>query len=211
MPTVLLGAYALAGVAHVVTAMRPWDVAARITKAALMPVLAVWYVVAADPVLLLVLAALALAWVGDIVLIREDDTRFFQVGMAAFLLSHACYIVAFVSLTHGVHVAAIVISVLVALAAEVLILRLVNPPKAMRGAIMVYGVALLTMSACALQYALVGSWPRAALPFAGSLLFVLSDTLLGHYTFGTRPRAFEAFVMVPYILAQGLIVYGLAG
>jgi len=210
MPTVLLGFYALIGLAHEVAALRFWDVARKAAKAALMPVLLVYYAVAADPVLLAAVVAIALSWLGDLLLIRKADARFFRAGMAAFLLSHVFYIVALVSLTHGVHVIALVVSILVALVAEALLPRLINPPQAMRGAIIVYGVVILAMSVCALQYALASPSPASALLFAGSVVFIASDVLMTYFAFGTKPRHFDAITMLPYILAQALIVFGLA-
>jgi len=211
MPAVLLGAYALVGLAHEVAALRFWDAPRKVAKVALMPVLLVYYAVAADPVLVAALVAIAFSWLGDIVLIRKADPRFFRAGMAAFLLSHVFYIVALVSLTHGVHVVALVVSILVALGAEVLLPRLINPPQAMRGAILVYGVVILAMSVGALQCALASPSTYSVLLFVGSVVFIVSDVLMTYFAFGTKPRYFDALTMLPYILAQALIVFGLAG
>jgi len=210
MPTVMLAVYALVGLVHEVAALRFWDVVRKVTKAALMPVLLVYYAVTAEPVIVAALVAIALSWLGDVLLIRKDDPRFFRGGMAAFLLSHVFYIVALVSLTHGLHVVALVVSVVVALAAEILLPRIINPPKAMRGAILVYGVVILAMSVCALQYALASPSMYSVLLFVGSLVFIASDVLMTYFAFGTKPRYFDALTMLPYIVAQGLIVVGLA-
>src|SRR5512144_280382 len=44
---------------------------------------------------LLVLAALAFSWLGDVLLIPDESPRVFRAGIAAFALAHVAYIGAF--------------------------------------------------------------------------------------------------------------------
>jgi len=210
MSAVMLGVYALVGVAHEVAAWRFWTRARQVAKGLLLPVLLVYYCLAAHTVLAAVIVAIVFSWLGDLLLLRKDDPKYFRGGMVAFMLSHVFYLVALVSLTSSWHVGVLVASIVVALIAEVFLPRLINPPKAMFVPIVVYGVVILAMSVVALQYALSapGVWSSGL--FVGSLVFVFSDVLMTFLAYGRRPKYFDAITMLPYIVAQGLIVLGLA-
>jgi len=207
---IMLGAYALVGLVYEVAAVRFREKLRKLAKVALMPVLGIFYGVAAPHPLVVTLVAIAFSWLGDILLIRKAEPRFFRLGMAAFLLSHVFYIVTLIALTTSLHVPALVVSLGVALVAEILLVRLIDPPAAMRVPIIVYGVVILAMSVCALQYALAAASLRSILVFIGSLVFIFSDVLMTYFAFGKKPKYFDAITMVPYIIAQGLIIDGLA-
>jgi uncharacterized membrane protein YhhN len=181
---IILGVYALAGVVHEVSAIRFWDLTRKFTKAALMPVLLIYYIVTSANLLAVALIAIIFSWLGDIFLIRKDEPKFFRLGLAAFLLSHIFYIIALVLITHGLHIPALIVSIVVALVAEILLPKIINPPRAMRGAVIVYGIVILAMSVCALQYMLSGMSPGSVLLFAGSVIFIFSDTLMTYLSFG---------------------------
>ena len=210
MSVIILAVYALTGVVHEASAVRFWDKTRKFTKAALMPVLLVYYIVTASSLLAAAFIAIILSWLGDILLIRKDEPKFFRLGLAAFLLSHVFYIVTLVLITHGLHIPVLAVSIAVALAAEILLPKIINPPKAMRGAVIVYGIVILAMSVCALQYMLSFFSPGSVLLFIGSLIFIFSDTLMTYLSFGKKPKYFNAITMLPYIIAQGLIVFGLS-
>ena len=211
MSAIILGVYTLAGLVHEVSAICFWDKTRKITKAALMPVLLLYYIFTAANFLAAAFIAIIFSWLGDIFLIRKDEPKFFRLGMAAFLLSHVFYIVTLILMTRSLHIPALIASIGVALAAEFLLPKIINPPKAMRGAIIVYGIVILAMSVFALQYMLSFLSPGSILLFAGSIVFIFSDTLMTYLAFGKKPRYFNAITMLPYIIAQGLIIFGLSG
>jgi len=210
MPLIMLGVYALVSLAHEVSALRFWHIARSITKCLLMPVLLVYYCVTANSPLVVAILAIVFSWLGDVVLLGKANMNYFRLGMVAFLLSHVFYIVTLVGLTHSWHIPALIASIVVAVAAVAVLPRVVKPPKGMLIPIIVYGVAITAMSICALQYALSApSAPSIAL-FVGSLVFIFSDALLAYLSFGRQPKYFNAITMPPYIIAQVLIVIGLA-
>ncbi|MCL2318931.1 MAG: lysoplasmalogenase [Treponema sp.] len=211
MPAIILGVYVFAGAAHEVSAIRFWEKPRKFTKAALMPILLAYYAVTAADVLAVAVIAIVFSWLGDILLIRKDEPKFFRLGLVAFLLSHIFYIVTLVLITRGLHVPALVASIAMALAAEFLLPRIIKPPKAMRAAVIVYGIVILAMSVCALQYMLSNVSPGSVLLFAGSIVFIFSDTLMTYLSFREKPKYFNAITMLPYIIAQGLIIFGLSG
>ena len=210
MSTIILGVYALTGVVHEISAIRFWEVTRKVTKAALMPVLLIYYVVSAANLLTVAIIAIVFSWLGDIFLIRKDEPKFFRLGLVAFLLSHVFYVVTLVLLTRSLHIPALIVSIGVALVAEFLLPKIINPPKAMRGAVIVYGIVILCMSVYALQYMLSVLSPGSVLVFAGSVVFIFSDTLMTYLSFGNKPKYFNAITMLPYIVAQGLIILGLS-
>ena len=211
MPLLILGVYALIGLVHEISAIRFWEAIRKITKAALMPILLVYYLLSAHNMLAVALAAIILSWAGDIFLIRKEEPKFFKLGLIAFLLSHVFYIAALVILTSGLKLPSLIASIAVALTAEFFLPKIINPPKAMRGAVIVYGIVILAMSVCALQYMLSSPSVSSILLFAGSIVFIFSDTLMTYLSFGKKPKYFNAITMLPYIIAQLLIIFGLAG
>jgi len=210
MSAIILGVYALVGLTHEVSAIRFWEKTRKSTKAALMPVLLVYYLVTSANLLAVAIVAIAFSWLGDIFLIRKEEPKFFRLGLVAFLLSHVFYIVALVLMTHSLNIPAFVVSICVALVAEIFLPKIINPPKAMRGAVIVYGIVILAMSVCALQYMLSLFSLGSVLLFIGSIVFIFSDTLMTYLSFGKKPKYFNAITMLPYIIAQGLIIFGLS-
>ena len=211
MSAIILGAYILAGLVHEASAVRFWEFPRKFTKAALMPVLLLYYLTTTANVLTVALVAIVFSWFGDIFLIRKDEPKFFRLGLVAFLLSHVFYIVTLVLITPALHIPALAVSIAAALVAEIFLPKIINPPKAMRGAVIVYGIIILTMSVCALQYMLSDLSFASALLFTGSIVFIFSDVLMTYLAFGKKPRYFNAITMLPYIIAQGLIIFGLCG
>ena len=211
MSALIMGFYAAVGIMHEVSAIRFWEKIRKFTKAALMPVLLIYYIVTASNWLTVAIVAIIFSWLGDIFLIRKDEPKFFRLGLVAFLLSHVFYIVTLVFITQVYHIPALIVSIAVALVAELFLPKIIKPPKAMRGAVIVYGIVILTMSVYALQYMLSGLSLASILLFAGSIVFIFSDTLMTYLAFREKPKYFNAITMLPYIIAQGLIIFGLAG
>ena len=211
MSAIILGVYALVGAVHEASAIRFWEKTRKFAKAALMPVLLIYYIVTAADLFTVAIIAIVFSWLGDIFLIRKDEPKFFRLGLVAFLLGHVFYIVTLVLMTPVLHIPALIVSIAVALVAEFLLPKIINPPKAMRGAVIVYGIVLLAMSVYAFQYMLSFLSLGSVFLFIGSIVFVFSDTLMTYLAFGKKPKYFNAITMLPYIIAQVLIIFGLAG
>ncbi|MEJ3403348.1 lysoplasmalogenase [Rathayibacter sp. YIM 133350] len=193
--------YALVGMAHVVLVLTGPEPAAAVSKALLMPALALGLFLSARSlrraVVLSTLAALVLSWLGDVVL-GLPWANSFVIGLAAFLLAHAAYLVLFLAVLRlrrprlwaGVYVLWFVAFVAV-----------LGPSLgALFVPVAVYGAVLGAMAA----FASGGSRMLAA----GGALFVASDSLLAFLTFwpGIRFPGVDALIMAGYILAQGLII-----
>lgn len=136
----------------------------------------------------IVLVGIACALVGDVALLFEGS-RAFAIGLGMTLLAHVAYAVVFVGATAAAPAPtslAFVAAVLVFTAA--LLARVVpRVPASLRGAVVVYGVAIATMATTA-HLTVGGPWPRAAqlAAAAGATAFLVSDAVLAWNRF-VRP------------------------
>ncbi|GHV61993.1 hypothetical protein AGMMS49587_07590 [Spirochaetia bacterium] len=182
----------------------------NVTKVCLLPLLLVAYLLSAESLRLIIILAMAFGWGGDILLIKINNKTFFQLGLGCFLLGHICYILSLLMFTPTVHFTVLVISCIAAIPAGVIFLKIVHPDKAMMIPVIAYSVILGSMVLCALQFLLNQGGIIGAAVFAGSLCFMVSDSLLAYFTFQKIPKYGNILVMFPYILAQAGLVLGLA-
>lgn len=135
-----------------------------------------------------------------------------MLGLAAFLLGHLCYIFAFVSGFAGQAFVPLPFAVLLAVPYAVygfFLLRALWPSLGRnRIPCAAYAFFLLAMSCCALLRFQVVSGFAFWLPFAGSVLFVLSDSVLAWNNFRRRLPRGNLIVMATYAPAQLLIMLG---
>lgn len=226
----LLSAYVLVGVVNVIAVASANLPAEQLTKPLLMPLLVAWLIADArhdrSAPLVLLLVGLVFAWIGDLLLLGDGDLLF-GLGIAAFLVTQVVYSAAFVRVpglrfrrgilipprgpVRGLVAEHRVLVLPFAAYVAVLAWQLWPTAGAFRVPVLVYGCALMVMSLCALN--LVHRVPAKAawVTFAGSVLFVASDSLIAMTSLGaliTSP-AIDAIVMLTYIAAQGLIALGL--
>jgi uncharacterized membrane protein YhhN len=175
-----------------------------------MPALLVFYLLGGERVFYPVIAALIFCWAGDILLIYKDKQIFFKLGLAAFLIGHVFYISAFLTLAGSVNNLALIISVAIAIPVTLSILKLLKAPKPMKIPVAVYAVVIMLMSISALQLMLARPGFSGPLVFAGSIVFLFSDTFMAYLLFNGKPKHFNFITMLPYIIAQGGIIMGLA-
>ncbi|WAX58830.1 lysoplasmalogenase [Jatrophihabitans cynanchi] len=158
-----------------------------------------------------VLAALAFSLAGDVALVCSDRAAAepdsaLLIGLGSFLLGHVCYLIAFAR--HGVHGLYLLAGLLVVAGAAALSLPQVLAGARRTGgrqlAIIVAGYAVL-LAAMAVFAVGTGTIATAL----GGLLFLASDTVLGHDRFVRRVPRGPLLVIVSYHAAQLLIVIGL--
>ncbi|HEU5267025.1 MAG TPA: lysoplasmalogenase, partial [Jatrophihabitans sp.] len=149
-------------------------------------------------------AALALSLVGDVALLRSEDTAFL-VGLAAFLLGHVCYLVAFLRV--GVQAVEVVIGATVVVLVSALAL-----PRLLRGAAASAGIGF---AAAVAAYAAVlgamtalGVGTGVVVTALGAVLFLASDTVLAWQRFVVAVRNGPLVVIVTYHVASVLIPTG---
>lgn len=158
-----------------------------------------------------VIAALGCGLAGDVGLLVADDrsTRVepaFVAGLGAFLVGHACYLVAFVRA--GVTGVDVLAGALVAAGIATLAL-----PAVLRGAARAAGApfaAVVGAYAAALAaMATLGVGTGRLLTALGAQLFLVSDVVLARERFVARVPHGRLAVIVTYHLGQGLILLGL--
>jgi len=163
----------------------------------------------------MVLLAFLFSWLGDLLLMfgSKSDMLFFA-GVGGFFLSQVTYIQAFrkFSITRGKgQIARKPLWALPFLVYMVGLYIFLKPglDSIMKPVVVLYAISLLGMSAAAFNRMGLTDPGSFRILFSGSLLFVISDTLLAINKFGT-PIPNEGFlVMGTYMLAQYLIMMGL--
>ena len=156
-----------------------------------------------SPPLLTVIVALTFCLVGDVALLHATETRFL-VGLGAFLVAHLAYVWAILETVRAegfpwpLLVAVPFLAVLHAKAGR----DIVRHSGPQRGPVFVYQLVLFVL---VLVAAGTGDW----LLLLGCLVFVVSDTVLGHDRFVHERRWAPLTVIVTYHVAQTLIVVAL--
>lgn len=151
----------------------------------------------------MLLAALALCWLGDLLLVARGRGVAFVAGLASFLLGHVAYAGAF--LTAGVaapRAAAAALPLAVVAAAILRWLWRAGLPGAMRGPVVAYVVAICAM--VALAWGTLGAGGTALVP-AGAVAFMASDVFVARERF-VAPTPWNTRLGLPlYFLGQVLL------
>lgn len=182
----------------------------RLSKGLLMPLLLGFYLVTASPARGAVAAALALGWLGDLLLIRPDDARRFPAGIACFALGHICYIVAICGAFSLAAPLWLRVALPLAFAVGGTGLYVQMRPsvdRPLRLPCLIYIFILCAVGALAALAFFAGS-PGGGALLAGALLFQLSDGILSYQTFNVGDPApkFDFAVMLTYIAAQTMLI-----
>ena len=153
----------------------------------------------------LVAAALALSWLGDVLLIPVGRPQVFQAGVAAFGLAHVAYVGAFLSraFAPGQALLAAVPAALAFAAAA----RWLRPhvPAEMRLSVRAYMAILSAMLVAAAGAAAADPWITA-----GAALFYLSDLAVARDRF-VAPGFANALVGLPLYYAAQMVLAATVG
>ncbi|NCB09313.1 MAG: lysoplasmalogenase [Bacteroidia bacterium] len=160
--------------------------------------------------------AFLFSWFGDIFLMFSGDNfSFFILGLFSFLLAQVSYIILFLRTIHHqgnisyLKKKSFYFLFFVGYGLLVYVLLFPHLDGILKIAVLVYMLALLGMSAMALNR--FGNVPlsSARYVFIGSVLFVVSDTLIAINKFVVALPYERVLIMTTYMLAQFLIVRGL--
>lgn len=145
------------------------------------------------------LVALVFSWAGDIVLGAPGGFGFLA-GLGCFFVAHLVWILVFVRFTRERRIPAVAVVYLLWWVAFVALLAPFT--GSLLVPVAVYGLALGSVGVLGLA--------SNRLVLSGSLLFVVSDSLLALHTFlpNFSPWGIDAAIMACYLAAQGLIVAG---
>ncbi|AEE15499.1 lysoplasmalogenase [Treponema brennaborense] len=211
----LLLPYAALSAFHLTACLRGKTAAADRSKCFLMPLLLLAYagaaIVRGTAFHLLIAAALLFSTAGDYFLLDERTAARVRPGMIFFSCAQLCYAAAGAQLIrrNGLPpwLAATAAAVYTA-GGACLYARLRNHIRQFGGMVLVYLVCISVMSWTFVTGAIAAPRASTVVSAAGSLLFVLSDSLLSKKMFIGEYPAARFKVMSTYLAAQLLIVGG---
>jgi len=164
----------------------------------------------------LAVAAFVCSWFGDVFLMfAGKDLIYFMLGLSSFLLAQIFYIFLFLRSVNPSGRSSFLknkpfwLAPYLVYGAGIYLLLFNHLDDVMKIAVLVYTTALLSMSALALNR--LGAAPRVSFVpvFAGSVLFVVSDTLIALNKFLAPVPHEGILIMSTYMLAQFFIMTGL--
>lgn len=149
-----------------------------------------------------IVSGLCLSLVGDVLLIWPN--QYFLPGLAAFLITHATYLVAF---TRDAKFPAQLPVLIGYLAVAALFYTILFPtlPSGLQIPVALYAILLSTMAGQAMGRLLVLKTSSAQRAAVGALFFMLSDLLLAFHRFRTPLLYANVLILVPYYFGQLLI------
>ena len=181
------------------------------TKPLLIPLLILFYIVSATKVNQLVIFALISCFLGDFLLLFAQKKSLFITGLLSFLTGHIFYTVIFLKTTFFLSVIPgwFYFLLIPYIWYGISIFCKLNPYlHSMKIPVIAYLNVILFMSFASFTriWAIKGFafW----LPFVGSMLFIASDTLLAFRNFKYKVPKGWISVMILYIFAQLLIIFG---
>jgi uncharacterized membrane protein YhhN len=163
-----------------------------------------------------VLSAFFFSWLGDIFLMfSHRGDHFFYAGVGGFFLAQISYIYTFSKFSEYSRKGYLQENLIIAFlflgyAAGILYLLYPMLEGLMKPIIIVYALSLIGMSMTALNRNGRVNRMSYLLVFIGSVLFVLSDSMLALDRFYTEIPMAGFWIMLTYISAQYLIMRGLA-
>ena len=203
--------FVVVSILHLIACYRRYPKFRSVTKVLLMPLLCALYCVAAPEVRMFVVAALVFGWIGDVFLLFKNGKIFMLLGVCAFAIGHIFYIGAMLSEHPSLHVL-MLIPVALCVIWMTFVYRKLLPyaPKSLKKPGLLYALLLSGTCLSALYVLLVTGKPAYLIAFVGGLFFMLSDTLLTGQKYRKELRHGNFYVMLTYIIAQALLVLGLA-
>ncbi len=189
----------------------------HISKPLLMPVLALYFIFATftDGTNWLIVLALLFGCIGDIFLMLENEEKWFIFGMVGFLIGHIFYIIAFL-LSIGGQLTSFPFWGILMIVPVIIILLLTFPRfkdhmGELKIPVYVYMATILLMHLSAiLRLAVLDVFcPCFLLVWIGSILFILSDSLIAVDTFNENIEIPNFYIMLTYIFGQFFIAQGI--
>lgn len=157
---------------------------------------------------LLLSLALLLSWIGDISLMYQSESTYFLIGIGFFLLAQITYIIALKKTAYQLPLN-IIWMIPIFLYGIVLLWLLLPNAGEFQAPVLLYGLVIMTMACVARLREGNTTQESFRLAFAGSVLFVISDSLIALNKFYfTIPYA-GLFIMGTYIAAQYLLAQGI--
>lgn len=185
-----------------------------ISKPLLMPLLIVFFIFNTRPFISplkkWIVLALVFSWAGDVLLMFESmNTNIFIFGLVAFLIAHIFYILFYESVIRRENLKKNYWWFIPVLIYYVSIIYILSPYLGdMKLPVRIYAIVISYMLIQALQTAMIKDQDAAKLMIAGSVLFIISDSLLAVNKFHGSFEYAGIAIMLTYGIAQLLITLG---
>lgn len=205
--------YFIIGAINLISLLFGWNELNLYTKPLLMPVLIYFLFVSAKEIIslprLLAAGALIFSWIGDVILMFDEDKNLFLAGLGSFLIAQLIYAYALSKASFKKIEFELKPIIPLLLYGFLLLLALVRNSGDLAPAIVIYGVCILIMLSIARLRRWGTNTESYKLAFIGAFLFVISDSILGLNKFVFNIPVGEFFVMATYIPAQYYLIRGL--
>jgi uncharacterized membrane protein YhhN len=181
------------------------------TKPFIIPVLVLYYVLNSHDPLPVIIVAMLFAFLGDFFLMWPNKKVFFMLGLLCFFLMLVFYIV--FMLTYQVRIAGIGIeSVAIGFAylllGALIFALLYRYLESFKIPVIFYILALLSVSYICFFSVMEHKTEAAFVQYIGSLLFIISDTILAIDSFRKTIRYGGIYIMLTYTIAQIFLLAG---
>jgi uncharacterized membrane protein YhhN len=188
------------------------DMMRYFSKPLLMPILILLYWFMSPGTDIFVSIALWLAFAGDVFLLFPKHKAFFMLGLSSFLACHIFYILYFIKIDvfpSGIDPWFWLVIIVFAIFGVLLFSFLKKHLGDMKIPVIFYIIVILSLSFICASRCFSFSGTAFWFPLIGSILFVISDTILAFNTFRKPVRYGGVYIMSTYIAAQLLIVLGI--
>lgn len=208
---VFFGLFLLFGIVHLVFCFLEMERMRKISKCFPTLFLAIAATIAV-PTSPLVYVGAFLGVLGDLFLIKKHKVWPFVLGMLSFLGNHACYIVAYMLLCQPLHWAFYLVTALYCVLFPIAFYRvgrkIIHQRHIAFGGVGYFGFLLLDLI-WAIIATSMGNALYCFLAVIGAAVFIASDIILARTLFKKDTKRRDFYIMITYLLGQGLIVLGL--
>lgn len=189
-----------------------WKKGRYLSKSLLMPLLVIFYILYSKNINYFVVAALSAGFLGDVFLL-SDKPNSLIIGGSSFLLGHIFYIIAYIGiLSQNLKLSPYIVLLTIPyiLYGIYAFKTIGNRMGNLKIASLPYIIVILLASITCLFTVLSGNH-SFIISFIGTLLFIISDSILGYSMFISKGKYLDFFVMLTYVAAQAFIVFGFLG
>lgn len=153
----------------------------------------------------LFLAAMFFSFLGDVLLLYNTELNFI-LGLSSFLIAHVLYIIVFGKLTTNTSIAQKTVAMIPFIGLYAFLMwYLKDSLGAMLAPVLIYGGVISVFGYVSLLYYVKRQTSVAGVLVLGTLLFIVSDSILAINKFHHAQTGFNEMVIITYILAQYFI------
>ncbi len=158
--------------------------------------------------ILLLCVALLFSWLGDVVLMYQSNEVYFMAGIGLFLIAQITYVIVLrKSMYQKPEIS--LFKILPFLIYGGVLFYILLPAGDFTAPIIIYGLVIMSMATMARLREGNTAQDSYMLAFVGSILFVLSDSILALNSFSLAIPYAGVFIMLTYCAAQLLLVKGI--